>query len=127
MRNLAGNMDCDAYIAVELRRSMIASTECELDRHSEVPSRLRGKLCGITFQRAWTYWIASGPVPLGIAWWFYNDPIGRTDIRVAGHCGCPAPEPPWTETIDGASFVTTYHIDTEAGLRLFADTIRHIK
>jgi hypothetical protein len=25
----------------------------------------------------------------------YADPVGRTDIRVDGHCGCPPPEPPW--------------------------------
>lgn len=48
----------------------------------------------------------------------------KSDIRVAGHCGCPAPEAPWTTRIEHAEFVTSYHIDTEVGLRVFADAIR---
>jgi len=126
MRNLAGNKECDVHIAEELRRSMIPSEPRDPDRYTEVPSRLLGRLGQITFERAWTCWVTRGPVPLGIAWWLYHDPIGRTDIRVAGHAGCPAPEMPWIEVIDGVSYVTTYHIDSEVGLRLFADAIRGI-
>lgn len=116
------------------------------------------------------YWIASGFVPLGIAKILYADPLGKEDVRVAGHCGCPAPEYPWVEwyDLDGyllipqkeidecdafasrlapfarnwakdrlfirpledaaedgrLGFVTVYHIDSEAGLRFFADTLR---
>lgn len=126
MRNLAGNKECDAVIAEELRRSMIPSVPYD-GRLEEVPSRLRGELGDITFARAWYYWTAHGTVPIEVARKLYDDPIGRTDIRVAGHCGCPPPEPPWTEVIDGVEVVTTYHIDSEVGLRLFADAIRGIR
>ncbi len=41
------------------------------------------------------YWIVTGPVPLRVAEELYKDPAAN-HIRVAGHCGCPPPEPPWT-------------------------------
>lgn len=91
--------------------------------------------------------------------------VGVTDIRVAGHCGCPPPkdwitfladdgrevldreqEASWQELIDrghtkmqtykdeyvfaddpakvGKPYVTSYHIDSELGLRIFADTLK---
>lgn len=123
MKNLAGNKDCDLFVADELRRARIESGEC-VCQTGEVPSLLQGNIGEIRFLRAWTYWTARGPVPISIARQLYADPVGMTDVRVAGHCGCPAPEAPWTELIDGEEFVTSYHIDTEVGLRLFADTLR---
>lgn len=125
MRNLAGDSRCDIYIADELRRSMIPSEARAADR-CEVPSLLIGRLGAITFRRAWTYWVATGPVPLDVAHRLYEDPVGRTDIRVDGHCGCPAPVHPWLSTINGQEFVTSYHIDSEVGLRIFADAIRQL-
>lgn len=124
MRNLAGNTDCDLWISEELRRSMIPIESYTPDRRYEVPSLLIGRLGAITFRRAWTYWIATGPVPLDVAYRLYEDPIGRTDIRVEGHCGCPAPVHPWVSIVDGQECITSYHIDSEVGLRLFADAIR---
>ncbi len=41
------------------------------------------------------YWIVTGPVPLEVALDLYCDPVSE-HIRVAGHCGCPPPEEPWT-------------------------------
>lgn len=52
--------------------------------------------CG-TFTRAWTYWMVSCRVPLEMAKRIYEHPVGRTDIRVGGHCGCVAPEYPFVE------------------------------
>lgn len=40
------------------------------------------------------YWIIKGPVPLAIAEQIHADPAADL-IRVAGHCGCPAPVDPW--------------------------------
>lgn len=40
------------------------------------------------------YWIVEGPVPLHVAEAIYADPASD-HIRVAGHCGCPAPVDPW--------------------------------
>jgi len=99
----------------------------------------------------------------------YNDPVGKTDIRVCGHAGCPSPER-WVRHFDrkgkelfsitdkeeicnlaeksemaaklkqdilgnpnmrfvkdptkGKAFVPFYHIDSEVGLRIFADALR---
>ena len=105
-------------------------------------------------------------MPLKWAQELYEDPIGKTDVRVAGHCGCPAPVSPWLEWIDdngvklvpqdqydefvrvfkdkvpeimkeqnfrfsedlerdGKAYVNCYHINTQEGLRLFADMILH--
>jgi hypothetical protein len=165
MQNLAGNKDCDGLIQSELQRSHIDTIHGER-RESEVPASITGKLGPFTFVRAWYYWIVNGPVPLTVARELYANPVGVTDIRVAGHCGCPPPERPWITviTLDGRhvidsqererieklfrnvvdreeferdnvfsdhiaavgaqEFVMSYHIDSEVGLRLFADTIR---
>lgn len=160
--NLAGREDADRHVRRELEIARINVVEGE-PLTGEVPTTLTGELGGITFRRAWYYWVASGPVPISIARRLYDDPCGVTDIRVAGHCGCPAPEAPWTKwlTPDGreviatqeeerivhvremfdnpdigadyvfsddpesmaAEYVDTYHIDSEVGLRLFADAL----
>lgn len=113
------------------------------------------------------YWVVKGAVPLAVAEDLYADPLGHEDVRVAGHCGNPAPEDPWItwrsasgrvlapkkskadfaamvdrgvmpqEIMDGYLFsddrskatptIDLYHIDSEAGLRLFADKIRGLK
>lgn len=62
---------------------------------------MTGRIGAFTFRRAWSYWIVSGPMPLDVARRLYADPVGATDIRVNGHCGCPAPgepggRPTWT-------------------------------
>jgi hypothetical protein len=168
MKNLAGNKDCDREIRRELERARIDIVEGQVTR-GEVPFTVTGSLAGWTFQRAWYYWVAKGQLPLEIAKQLYADPIGKTDVRVAGHCGCPPPEAPWigyfdadgwrlcndpmgkeTETWAGLEsrghlpsieskrqrfvpdaaavaariVVESYHIDSEAGLRLFADALR---
>lgn len=79
-----------------------------------------GRLGPFTFKRAWTYYTVKGPVPLAVAEEMYADPVGRAAVRVAGHCAAPPPVAPWVR--DG--FVDSYDIDTEAGLRLFVDTVR---
>lgn len=43
------------------------------------------------------YFVVGGKVPLNVAEELYENRIGRTDIRVAGHCGCPPPAK-WTTT-----------------------------
>lgn len=111
MRNLAGDEKCDIHIANELRRCGIMSEayEPEDGRLGEVPSRLRGHLGPFNFRRAWYYWVVTGPTPLHIASELYANEIGKTDIRVAGHCGCPPPEEPWVTWIstDGREVIPT--------------------
>jgi len=165
MKTLAGDNGCDRHIRRELERARIDIVgHDELPKHSEVPYLLTGKLGGFTFVRAWSYWRVEGPMPLDKARELYDDPIGKTDVRVAGHCGCPPPKFPWVThlTKDGRrlikasrheqssmdehdpgwrdelvasadpegeayqSVVSNYHIDSEAGLRLFADAVRSL-
>lgn len=163
MRNLAGDPDCDRYIEKELE---MAKVELVRGKRStgEVAATITGKLGDFTFERAWYYWVVKGPMPLEMAQKLYDDPIGKVEVRVAGHCGCPPPEKPWitwrddegnelihikekaeidrfvakghispeqmkdrrfSETPEqGHGFVESYHIDSQAGLRLFADAVR---
>jgi hypothetical protein len=167
VENLAGNEKCDVYIEKELTRCGIEVVRNQT-REGEVPSSLRGKLGQFTFRRTWRYWVVNGPVPIAIANELYADAVGRTDIRVNEHRGCPAPGSPggniewldretkkilitradWGELQDiatrhpgmaeginakyqacddptsGNAFIMSYHIDTEVGLRLFADTLK---
>ena len=93
--------------------------------NSEVPYHIIGNLGNgkFIFKRAWYYWIIKGNVPLKIAKKMYADPIGKIDVRVAGHCGCPPPEK-MCYKIDGKKYVTSYHIDSQEGLNLFVRTLK---
>lgn len=99
MRNLAGQTDCDVHIRSELQRCGIEIVE-GAPNGAEVNARLTGRLGPFTFTRAWYYWVAYGPVPLTVAREMYGHPVGRTDIRIAGHCGGPPPEHPWVKHYD---------------------------
>ena len=157
MKNLAGNRDCDKIIVVELCRAGIEIVQGKRS-NTEVPASVTGRLGGFTFHRAWYYWVVLGNMPLPIAEELYRDEVGKTDIRVEGHCGCPPPaewvtwldddgkeliplatKPEWDEqklelpethrfvddpTKSGKPFITSYHIDTEIGLRILADAIK---
>ncbi|MBI2065007.1 MAG: hypothetical protein HYT62_03085 [Candidatus Yanofskybacteria bacterium] len=161
MENLAGRRDCDKSIERELNRCGIELVRLPSVLHSEVPASITGKLGQFQFHRAWYYWIVRGNMPLPVAQELYDDPVGKTDIRVAGHCGCPPPIE-WATYIDaegrilcpisekpqgdselarsilartdirfvkdpsseGEGFVQSYHIDSELGLKIFADTLK---
>ena len=92
MRNLAGDKDCDQYIRDELTRCKIDIIESPKSNGHEVNAKLTGKLGEFTFKRDWYYWVVSGPMPIEVARELYADPVGKTDIRVDGHCGCPSPD-----------------------------------
>jgi hypothetical protein len=173
VNNLAGKADCDAAILRELERSRISAAHGPRT-YGEVSYSVTGRLGDFTFRRAWYYWIVEGRVPLAVAETLYADPVGRTDVRVGGHCGCPSPREYGTTWVDPntgkvatsleekarcnqwiasgsamsatakrvldecvftdtpeadglVGFVDLYHIDTEVGLRLFADTVRHLQ
>ena len=56
-------------------------------------SSLIAKLNDFTFKMGHSYyWRVNGPMPLANAKTLYDNPVGKTDIRVTGHCGCPPPE-----------------------------------
>lgn len=92
--NLAGNTDADRQIGYELRLAGIDIVDATAKeaKHSEVPFTLAGQLGEFRFLRRWYYWSVTGNLPLDIAHLLYEDPIGKRDVRVAGHCGCPPPE-----------------------------------
>ena len=121
MKNLAGESSCNASIAEELVEAGIGLAIAREGLKREVPATIVGRLGAFSFVRGWYYWMVSGPVPLAVAEELYADTVGRTDVRVAGHAGCPPP----SEWEDGG-FVCSYHIDSQAGLNLFAATVsRH--
>lgn len=107
MENLARESDCEQRVVDDVDRTVVSELErCgipveEVTGKGEVPYRHMGKLGDFTFIRAWYYWTVRGPVPLAVAQELYEDRVGRTDIRVAGHCACPPPEPPWVTHVFG--------------------------
>ncbi len=111
MKNLAGDKDCDVEIRCELTLARIDIVERA--NKGEVPASIGGQLAHISFDRCWYYWRARGLVPFSVAKEIYEDPIGRLYVRFNGSCVCPEP--------DGD---TECYIDSEAGLRFFADVIR---
>jgi hypothetical protein len=161
MENLAGRGDCDTSIFRELNRCGIEVVRLPNKLWGEVPASITGKLGQFQFHREWYYWVVRGNVPLPVAQELYNNPVGKTDIRVTGHCGCPPPDE-WVTYIDdkgrilcptsekphgngplsksilartdirfvedpsaeGKGFIQLYHIDSELGLRIFADTLK---
>lgn len=124
MKNLAGNKDCDRYIKVELARAKIPIVQVKLDTlHHEVPFTLAGQLGDFKFERFWYYWsVSGGEVPVVAAWEIYCHPNGKNDVRVDGHCGCPAPEHP--HHLNANDCVDFYHIDTQEGLNMFVQKLR---
>ena len=101
MKNLAHDLNCDQEIKRELIRARIPIVKFTGQKaKSDVPFSIYGKLGDFEFHRYWYYWVATGPVPLNVAQELYKDPVGKTDIRVAGHCGCPPPEYPWVDYFD---------------------------
>lgn len=131
MGNLAGVFECDPFVELELKLAGIKIFKKEIT--SEVPTTFYGRLNGFIFHRAWYYWIVEGLVPLNLAIELYENPIGRKTVRVEGHCGCPSPiefgiqKYLNTKTNKFEEFISTYHIDSIEGLKLFTKTIKTIK
>lgn len=148
MKNLAGVQECDQYIRKELEEAGITAIPVE-QVAGEVSYSIEGQLSCFRFSRAWYYWVVDGDVPLEVANEMHATEIGKKDIRVAGHCGRPEPKEwafPKEEIIeelglmnttfgelaemcnkgeiDAPRFVSEYHIDSQEGLNLFAETIK---
>lgn len=153
MYNLAGNPIASNYIKEELKNAGINIIK-GLTVPGEVRTNITGQFGRFIFKRAWRYWIVDGPVPLDIANEMYATEIGRRDIRVTGHAGCPPPEEWALPNLDDVlsneierlgiesissnkirklcingeiktpMFVNLYHIDSQEGLNLFSETIK---
>lgn len=167
MNNLAGSNKASKEVASELELAGIPAITNNDGWRNEVSTNVQGLLGGFHFSRAWKYWVVSGNVPLVVAQKLYENDLGKKDIRVAGHCGCPPPENPWLlwQTADGKKLVSSgeedefdlfiksgyldpsvkdgiifaniedfpklgeayvdlYHIDSQAGLNLFVETLK---
>jgi hypothetical protein len=121
MVNLAGVTDCDDTIRAELRAAGIDSFRWPFKKMGEVPTQLVGCLCGWMFERAWYYWVCSGPgLPIEVARRLYAS--NRHDVRVDGHCACPSPDA-WR----GGFAVGTYHVDSPEGLKALAEQLKLIR
>lgn len=94
MRNLAGNPEADVWCEKELRDAGIDVVMLSAPQDDEVKTRVTGKIGDVTLTRGWYYWRARGKVPADVARRLYSHLIGRKDVRVNGHCGCPAPGEP---------------------------------
>lgn len=103
-KNLASRRDDsiernDKQICIELKRVGLNVVPWDCGT-SEVRTNNCGALGPSRFHRAWTYWMFSGRVPLEMAKRIYKHPVGFSDIRVGGHCGCIAPEGNYVEWRD---------------------------
>ncbi|MFI5297273.1 MAG: hypothetical protein ACHREM_04180 [Polyangiales bacterium] len=88
MNNLAGHKGADDVIHGELTRCGLEPVEFHSPPKAEVQTRWKGQIGPIELTRAWTYWIASGPVPLPIAEKLYALPAVVADaIRAGGDAG----------------------------------------
>lgn len=131
--NKAGDhADTDGILRVELRAAGIQTYQeaegkppeamAELLRSisGEVKTSVRGTLHGWKFERAWYYWMATGPGIEVEAAEKLHASYGK-DVRVAGHCGCPSPREQFKGLACGS-----YHVDTHEGLKALADTIKEL-
>lgn len=121
--NMAGVADCDDVLAAELEAAGITVHRIRAlkDGKREVDTEVMGSVdpSGWGFRRAWYYWLAEGPgLPPADAWELYRA-HGR-DVRVVGYCDCPDPG-----YLKGFG-VGLYHVDTPAGLKALADTIKRV-
>ena len=76
--------------------------------------------------RNWYYYVAVGYVPMEAAVELYEHPIGRKDVRVEGHCGCPDPREYMKNStlVAGRRCVSCYHIDSQEGLNLYVEVLK---
>lgn len=83
------------------------------------------EVASFRFKRAWYYWMVGGYVPLNVALELYENPVGKKDIRVDGHAGCPSPNEYLKHPlIAGQHCIRSYHIDSQEGLNLFVATLK---
>ncbi len=127
--NKAGDhADTDEILSAELRAAGIPTLADEgvsavllgilREQSGEVKTSVRGALHGWKFERAWYYWMCSGPgIDVETAEGLHAA-HGRA-VRVAGHCGCPSPRE-WFKGLACGS----YHVDDAEGLKALADTIK---
>ncbi len=120
MKNYAGDKSCTPHLIKELKDAGITTHSMPFDLGMEVPTKIMGVCESWRFRRAWYYWVADGPgIPPQRAEEFHKK--WGQEVRVSGHCGCPSP----LEYYKGFA-VGSYHIDTQEGLKAFANLLKSI-
>lgn len=145
------NYDADKEVKNELLIANIPVFKLPGYMNTEVKTRYIGLLNGFVFDRAWTYWVCCGDMPLNESQYIYDN-YKKLKIRAGGHCGNVEPAtvsynpvyeqelcnlldkydvPEYLERakniVDDKAlprFVDTYHIDTQLGLCKLAQVIR---
>lgn len=105
MINLAGVEDCDKTIIAELLKVGVTAANVPDKTHPEVKSKYEGRLHGWKFSRQWYYWSIycenAFEDGLDIKYASPMHALDHRNIRLAGHCGCPAPDDGfWMEKFD---------------------------
>jgi CYTH domain-containing protein len=121
--NKAGDhADTDAILSQELEQAGITVVTSEIFRHGrgEVKTSVRGTLHGWSFERAWYYWVATGPgIDADTAEALYES--HGVSVRVDGHGASPSPR----EHFKGLG-AGHYHVDDQKGLNAIAAAIRSV-
>lgn len=106
--------EVDETVRKELAEAGIEVSDYRNFEQGEVPTSFySGNAHRWQFRRAWYYYVAKGDgIPAYKAEEFHKK--WGTQVRVAGHCGCPSP----LEWYEGFA-VDCYHIDTQEGLNAF--------
>lgn len=120
MRNLAGQDDSDLCILDELTIAGIAPVEVK--PYGEPNAKFAGQFGYWTFHRAWYYWTASSSVGLSLPYAEALHTAIGTEVRVAGHCGCPPPSE-WVKHIgnDGRQISIDPEGKEQAGFASYVD------
>jgi hypothetical protein len=116
--------ETDKILAAELDMAGITHNPQEescvrlITKGHEVETGVMGFWNGWKFERAWYYWVCTGPgIPLKEAELLHAK-FGK-DVRVDGDCSCPSPR----ERFKGLA-CGSYHVDSQAGLNALAATIK---
>jgi len=120
--NLAGHPSATAACSAELLSAGITLHTVDPGTR-EVPSAMGGTLGDWSFRRAWRYWIAyiDGPgIPRDKAIAFNK--LWGSEVRVGGYAGGTSVQ----HAYGSASHVGSYHINTAAGLKAFAELLRSL-
>lgn len=138
--------DADKKVKEELTAAGIPVLSLMNSADGEVKTYYIGLLNGFIFQRAWKYWVVKGNMPLDVAEYIYYN-HKELEIRAAGDAGNPNPRDFAVDPIykkycreqykNGKNpdktkkeyqynprYIQMYHIDTEEGLKVFADTVK---
>ena len=91
-----------------------------LNNPGEVKTSIRGSLHGWDFERAWSYWVATGPGIDADTAEALHESHGNT-VRVGGHCASPSPR----EHFEGLG-CGFYHVDDQNGLNALAEAIKSV-